>query len=92
MIFQNTISDKPGKKEVTDSDIRSVFFGDYMSPKCMDSPGEKLYNEVSDTTGEQKFGDNHHFYSFMNMIPKLPFHFIHFNFQLQSYGLHDKKM
>ena len=50
-IFQHLVAHKSGRKEVYDSHIRTVFFGDYMSPKVEDSNAERIYDEILDMNG-----------------------------------------
>uniref|UniRef100_H2YSE4 AAA+ ATPase domain-containing protein n=1 Tax=Ciona savignyi TaxID=51511 RepID=H2YSE4_CIOSA len=47
-IFQHLVLHKSGRKDIVDTHIRSVFFGDYMSPKVDEGASERFYDEVTD--------------------------------------------
>lgn len=66
-IFQHLLTGQYKRKEITDSHIRKVFFGDYMSPKMADSSAERLYDEVVDPDGMECFFNARMHYSIILM-------------------------
>ena len=57
-IFQHLLVSKSARRDVSDVHIRSVFFGDYMTPVVEDGPLDRLYDEITDMGGMVKDFDN----------------------------------
>ena len=54
-IFQHLLGGtKNQRRDVSDVHIRSVFFGDYMTPMVDDGPIDRLYNEITDMEGKKR--------------------------------------
>ncbi|XP_076804480.1 dynein axonemal heavy chain 3-like isoform X3 [Clavelina lepadiformis] len=81
IIFEHLIGQKGGRKDVTEAHIRSVFFGDYMSPKMEDGVSERLYDEVTDMT-ELRTKIEHYLDDY-NTISKAPLDLVMFQFAIE---------
>nr|XP_026694595.1 dynein heavy chain 3, axonemal isoform X2 [Ciona intestinalis] len=80
-IFQHLVTNKNKRSDITDGHIRSVFYGDYMSPKIEGGESERLYDEVTDikalTTTIERYLDDY------NTISKAPMDLVMFQFAIE---------
>uniref|UniRef100_H2YSE7 AAA+ ATPase domain-containing protein n=1 Tax=Ciona savignyi TaxID=51511 RepID=H2YSE7_CIOSA len=80
-IFQHLVLHKSGRKDIVDTHIRSVFFGDYMSPKVDEGASERFYDEVTDMNGLkttiERYLDDY------NTMSKAPMDLVMFQFAIE---------
>ncbi|XP_038666815.1 dynein heavy chain 3, axonemal-like [Scyliorhinus canicula] len=67
-------------RDLSDDDIRTLFFGDYMSPKT-NQKGKKVYNEITDMN-ELKNTIEHYLHEF-NRSSKTPMDLVMFSFAIE---------
>nr|XP_039250666.1 dynein heavy chain 3, axonemal-like [Styela clava] len=80
-IFQHMVADQSGRKEVSDRNMRRLFFGDYMSPKMEDVVAERLYDEIVDLE-EMRVAIEKYLEDY-NTISKAPMDLVLFQFAIE---------